>query len=675
VVSAARIVEDRGVFRGVAFVAGSLAVATLAAALVAVVTGAPWSAIEAPALKLASGVLFFLGVAVPACVGWGLVLRRPRERVAWVLLAGAFSVALVLAADGTARELLRSDPDSTSGAWALLVAQEWLVLFAWPLALAYWFPNGALPSARWRAPAVLAAVSCGGAMLLLLGQDPLDGPSGPVANPLGISLDEASFAPVFWVLWGGVLVSLLGGVLALGARYRAGGPAERRQVSWLAYGALLLPLWLGGTTLIARIAGATPGGDVPVIGLLHAWLAVAVAVAVTRHGLYEIDRLFNRTLVYALLTALLAATYGTVAVVAGQLVGESVLAASLGTLAAAIAFRPLRDRVQREVDRRFARARFEGIRLVRGFLDDVRDGRAEPEEVGAVLAVALDDPTAEVLFRLPETGAYADRRGAIVHALPADGRARTAIGRRGLLLHDAALADRPDLLRGVLEVASVAVELARLRVELRLQLAEVESSRARIARAGYEERRRLERDLHDGAQQRLVTLGIVLRRIQRSLPREAKVLEPSFDAAVGEVAATIADLRTLAAGVRPARLDEGLGAALEDLARGAAVPVEVQTSGERAPPDVEAAAYFIASEALTNAVKHGAPSHVTLRTSRDERALRLVVSDDGVGGAAADVGSGLAGMADRVAAQGGRLEVHSPSGGGTRIEVELPCAS
>ena len=149
----------------------------------------------------------------------------------------------------------------------------------------------------------------------------------------------------------------------------------------------------------------------------------------------------------------------------------------------------------------------------------------------------------------------------------------------------------------MLDAAGVTVELARLRVELRLQLAEVESSRARIALAGYEERRRLERDLHDGAQQRLVTLGIVLRRLQRSLPSGARMLAPALDAAVDEVAATIADLRTIAAGVRPPRLDAGLAAALEDLARGAAVPVDVDASGDRAPPEVEAVAYFIACEA------------------------------------------------------------------------------
>ena len=316
------------------------------------------------------------------------------------------------------------------------------------------------------------------------------------------------------------------------------------------------------------------------------------------------------------------------------------------------------------------------MRLLRDFLDDVRHGRAEPEDVGAALALALDDPSAEVVFRLPETGAYADRGGRLLDALPEDGRARTPIGREaGVVLHDPALERQPDLLHAVLDAAAVAVEIGRLRVELRLQLAEVESSRTRIAQAGYAERRRLERDLHDGAQQRLVTLGIVLRRLQRSLPGEAKILAPRFDAAVDEVAATIADLRTIAAGVRPPRLDEGLTAALEDLARGAAVPVELEASGDRAPPEVEAVAYFIACEALTNAVKHGSPSRVTVQTERSEDVLRLVVADDGVGGAAPASGRGLAGMADRVAAQGGTLALESPPGAGTRIAVELPCAS
>jgi signal transduction histidine kinase len=631
-------------------IAGSLALATVVAAALTVVGLAASGVRDPGAWDVAGLVLLAAGTAGPACVGAVLLARRPGTRVAWMLLVGAFSVGLVMAAFGVSTWLLAEDAASTAGAWTLVAAQEWPVLFAWPVALAFVYPDGHLPSPRWRVPAALALASFAGAMLLLLLQDPLPGEDGrDVANPLGVTAPDV-LVPVFWACWAGVLLSLVGGALALHTRYRRGGRTERRQVLWLAYGALIPPLWLGGSSLAAAVLGVRVSADLVVLGALQAWLAVAVAVAVTRHGLYGIDRLFARTLVYAVLTAGLAGTYALVALAAGQLAGGSALGASLGTLAAALAFRPLRDRLQRVVDRRFARARVEGVRLVAGFLDDVRSGRAEPEEVGAVLALALHDPGAEVLFRLPESGTYADRLGHQVERPGEGARATTPIGRD----------DR---------------EVGRLRVELRLQLQAVESSRARIAQAGYAERRRLERDLHDGAQQRLVTLGIVLRRIQRSLPREARLLGPSFDAAVDEVAATIGDLRTLAAGLRPPRLDEGLAAALEDLARGAAVPVEVEASGDRAPPDLEAVAYFIACEALTNAVKHGSPSRVTMHAVREPATLRLVVADDGVGGAAANGGSGLAGMADRVAAQGGTLAVHSPAGAGTRIEVELPCAS
>jgi hypothetical protein len=363
-------------------------------------------------------------------VGLGLLLRRPNTRVAWILVAGALSVAAVMAADGVAKGALLEDPRSSTGAWALLVSQDWLVLFAWPLALAYLFPDGRLPSRRWRPAAAFALASGGGAVILLPLQPTLEGPRGDVPNPLvgGVSFDF--LAPVFWVCWFGVLLSLFGGALALRARYRAGSRERRRQVLWLAYGALLPPLWLGGTSLASLLFGAFTHPDLLVLMMVHSWLAVAVAVAVavTRHGLYEIDRLFNRTLVYVALTALLTGTYTAAALVAGQLAGGSAFAASAGTLAAALAFRPLRDRLQTVVDRRFARRRFAGVRLLRDFLDDVRDGHSEPEDVGAALALALDDPRAEVVFRLPETGAYADRHGRLLDALPEDGRARSAIG-------------------------------------------------------------------------------------------------------------------------------------------------------------------------------------------------------------------------------------------------------
>jgi signal transduction histidine kinase len=653
-------------------IAAATAVAAVAGVVVNLLAGARGGD---PSLSAWAAIPFVPAIAAPAAVGLFVALRRPGNRVAWILLAGALSVAVVMAADGAGALALYEHPDSRAGAWFALVAEQWPVLFLWPMALAYLFPDGHLPSPGWRAFAAFVWVACGGLVMLLFLAPELDGHYGKVPNPLPVTVPESA-EPVFWVCWAGLLVSLAGAAVALHARYRAGDPQRRRQVLWLAYGALLVPIWLGGGSLWSLLIGSTDPIDGLGLAVFQIWPAVAVWVAVTRHGLYAIDRVLNQTLVYAALTAILIATYAVVALAVGLVVGGSAVSASLATLAAALAFRPLHDRVQRAVDRRFAQARVAAVRLLRDFLDEVRDGHAEPEDVGEAVALALGDPSAEVLFRLPETGAYADRLGHLLEP-PDDGRARAVIGRDdrelGLLLHDPAV--DPDLRRAVIDAAAVSVELARLRVELRLQLAEVESSRARIAQAGYAERRRIERDLHDGAQQRLVTLGIVLRRIQRSLPRDALAIDPALDAAVDEVGAAIADLRTIAAGVRPPRLDEGLGAALADLARGATVPVEVSATADRAPPEVEAAAYFVACEALTNALKHASPTRVVVQAAREDGVLRLVVADDGIGGADASAGSGLPGMRDRVAAYGGSLDIDSPPGAGTRIAVQLPCGS
>jgi signal transduction histidine kinase len=237
------------------------------------------------------------------------------------------------------------------------------------------------------------------------------------------------------------------------------------------------------------------------------------------------------------------------------------------------------------------------------------------------------------------------------------------------------LLERRDLLDGVLSTAGLSIEMARLRVEVRIQLAEVEASRTRIVEAGYEERRRLERDLHDGAQQRLVSLGVQLRRLQMSLPREAQILSPALDQIVDEVGSAIGDLRQIAAGVRPARLDDGLAAALRDLARTTPVPLEVDAPQERVAASVEAAAYFVACEAITNAVKHGSASKVAVRAHRENGTLHVRITDDGIGGATVRRGSGLAGLRDRVAAHGGTFEIVSPRGGGTTLQVAIPCES
>ena len=619
-------------------------------------------------------------VAAPAGVGAFVLARRPGNRIAWILLLGGLSVGVVMLADALKIAILTDDPGSTLGRWIAVLSNEWPVLFLWPLALAYLYPDGTPPAGRWRIPWRITLVAAAGVVGLIPFSENLGEPFEDIANPMPVSFEGSVGVAIFWICWAGLLAGLFGGAACVWWRKRASSGERRLQMMWLTYGAFLIPLWLSSGWVMGLFGSESDDVGFVWLLLLHVWLAVAVAVAVTRHGLYEIDRLINRTLVYGVLTVVLAAVYGTVALLAGVLLGQgSAVVASLATLVAALAFRPLRERVQALVDWRFARPRYEGVRRLRAFLDDVRDGLADPEGVGEQIAVALRDPTAEVLFLLPASGAYADRQGRVIDPPPADGRARTAIGRDqrevGLLLHDPALVGRQDLVRAVLEAAAVAVEIARLRLEVRVQLAEVESSRARIVQAGLEERRRLERDLHDGAQQRLVTLGIVLRRLQRSLPAEARAMGPALDAAVDEVVAAITDLRTIANGLRPPRLDRGLREALADLAAGAGVPVSLHAGDGRAPPEIEAAAYYVACEALTNAVKHASASRIEVRAERENGALQLLVADDGVGGASTSRGSGLAGLADRVAAHGGTLVVHSPPGAGTRIAAEFPCAS
>ena len=298
------------------------------------------------------------------------------------------------------------------------------------------------------------------------------------------------------------------------------------------------------------------------------------------------------------------------------------------------------------------------------------------------LADALDDPTLELGLWLPERGAYVDAGGATL-AVPDDGprRAVTWIEHEGeplaVLVHDPSLRDEPKLVEAVAAAARLALVNARLHAEVRVQLATVQESRARIVTAADEERRRIERDLHDGAQQRLVALALQLRSAQRRLGDEA---DPEVDqllvSTADELQVAVEELRELAHGIHPGTLTQaGLASALEALAARMPFPVTVDATPERLPPEVEATAYFVASEALANVVKHAHASKAAVRATRENGTLVVEVSDDGVGGADSRAGSGLHGLADRVEAHGGRLSIDSVKDSGTRVVVEIPCAS
>ena len=616
----------------------------------------------------------FLAVAFlsPTVIGLLIAFQLPRNLIAWILLLGALLPCLQLPAE-----------QLVGAAWAFQSEAATIpLLFAWPVAVALVFPTGHLLSRRWRWVVWMAVVSFGLTIgLKLFDPEPYAPPNDDIRNPvLGNAFGQFIVDSGLWIPFGlGVVATLFAGALAVILRFRRSVGVERLQMLWLLWGAALIPLVLVLDIVMSRWFG---GGGIVTFSLLlvaQCALVTAIGVAVVRYRLYAIERLVNRTLVYVTLTFLLLAVYAVITVGLGVVAGgDSTRVVALATLVIALAFRPLRARLQDLVDRRFRRARYEGVRRVRAFENDVRHGRRAPEEICAVLAEALGDPLADLYFWLPETEAYADAAGEIVEP-PVDIRARREIRRddvrTAMLLHDPTLLERRDLLDGVLSAATLSIEMARLRVEVRIQLAEVEASRTRIVEAGYEERRRLERDLHDGAQQRLVSLGVQLRRLQFTLPSEAKILSPALDQIVDEVGAAIGDLRQIAAGVRPARLDDGLAAALRDLARTSPIPVEVDAPSDRVTASVEAAAYFVACEAITNAVKHGSASKVAVRAVRDDATLRVSVSDDGVGGATVRRGSGLAGLRDRVAAHGGTFHIASPRGGGTTVEVAIPCES
>ena len=293
------------------------------------------------------------------------------------------------------------------------------------------------------------------------------------------------------------------------------------------------------------------------------------------------------------------------------------------------------------------------------------------------LADALGDSTLKLAYRL-DGGRYVDGAGEPVLIPEGPDRAVTLLTASdaivAALVHDPALLDEPALVEQVCATAGLVLENERLAAEVRAQLAQVRASRARLVAASDEERHRIERDLHDGAQQRLVAVALALGLAAgRAQPELAEILR----ATQNELEEAIAELRALARGIHPTLLrEDGLDAALEALSRRAPIPVSVEGSvGARLAPPVELAAYFVAAEALTNTVKHAAATTATVSVQHSRAKLRVAVSDDGLGGARLAPAGGLAGLRDRVEALDGTLTVRPRPAGGTIVSAELPCAS
>jgi signal transduction histidine kinase len=297
------------------------------------------------------------------------------------------------------------------------------------------------------------------------------------------------------------------------------------------------------------------------------------------------------------------------------------------------------------------------------------------------VAAALDDPSLELVFWLPEARRYVDGEGR-AYELPEHDPARvvTKVERDGeciaAIVHDGTLPHMSEHVQAVGAAAALALENERLDAALRAKLDELRSSRERMLQIGLEERRRLERDLHDGAQQRLVSMALNIRLARAKLNEDPLAAEQLLASAGSELESALEELRELARGIHPAVLtDRGLATALETLANRAPMPVELgELPDERLPEAVELAAYFVVAEALTNVAKYSEASHATVQVERENGRVLVEVADDGVGGADPNRGTGLRGLADRIAVLEGRLEVESEQGHGTTVRARIPCA-
>jgi len=306
--------------------------------------------------------------------------------------------------------------------------------------------------------------------------------------------------------------------------------------------------------------------------------------------------------------------------------------------------------------------------------------RADPApDLRELLAQALRDPTLSLIYWLPQYGSWADQDGnPATLPEPNSGRRVTLVRQNGeqiaALVYDATVGEEPELVEAVSAAAGIALENGRLEAELRARLQELHGSRTRVVEAQQNERRRLERDLHDGAQQRLVALALELGLLAEQANADPAT-QTRLKRARGEIAESLSELRDLARGLHPAVVSgHGLAVALESLV--AAAPLEVELKADelpRLPEQFEVAAYYVVSESLTNAAKHAQASRVSVEVRVADDTLIVEIVDDGIGGADSERGTGLRGLADRVEALNGRLRIWSAPGSGTRVRAEIPC--
>jgi signal transduction histidine kinase len=640
---------------------------------------------------------------VTALVVMGAIEFQPGESPDWLLATVAgFSVALgvlvewrspnspaasglvLLGAAPTATAAIEAwgesfgGPGSIPGAHiaAYIAPGVWVFNLTGFVVLASNFPSGRLPGRRWSVPRLFLLT--GALVVFVVGVLPeqyeAEGGALPGAPPFDLPAAVYVVAMLATaVLLVGVLVAAVRSVVL---RYRAGDDVIRSQLRWFVLGAGSVPVLLVAGW-IAEISGASIElAYTPFMVAITVLLPVAVTIGVLRHDLFDIDRILSDTIAGILTTVVAAAVFALVVTTAAQTgtarleVGEASGLAAAAFVTALLLY-PVHRFLHRRVGRVIDRDRVVVLGAVRSFVDGVRDGTVEAEQVEDELRRCLDDPTLMVLLEVPGRDGLTRLDGTRYDGAP---NAESVVTldwhdhRVGAVVLGRVSKRRARLARAAAVEARLAIDVSRLRMELRHALDDAHASRLRLVEATAIERRKLERDLHDGAQQQIVAVGMRLRSAQRRLqPGDPTALD--LDVAVTSLEATVGELRRLAHGMRPALLDDGLTAALAKLADDIPLPVRLQVDDVAVPELTATTTYYVVAEAVANVLKHAHATGIDVRVCADGGGLRVEVSDDGIGGVRP--GQGLAALEDRVAALGGRLLVRSLAGRGTTVEAIL----
>jgi signal transduction histidine kinase len=657
-----------------------------------------WLGLNRPATAVPYGFGFVIYMAIflcPAPVGALIASRRPRHPIGWIMLGIGLASTLSGLFGESARQLYAPRPELGAALFLISDALSRVPLLLFGILLLV-FPDGRLPSRHWR-PVVIAGV------VAMIGVSPLEvitpgrladyAMVTPPENPFSTPLPDLAQHIVGLSLFIGLFGFLLLSIVSVALRFRRAGPELRLQLKWFA---------LAGSVLVATFVGAnvfTNGGWAPPpVGaaqlIAAASVAVAIAIAILRHRLFDIDLVISRTVAYGALAGVIAAFYIAVVAGVGSLLASGsesrLFLAIVATAFVAVAFQPLRARLERLANRLVYGVRAVPYEVLADFTTRL-DGRENSLQLLPVMARMLAQGTGSdaATVWLHENG-----REVPASSFPEHQHVTADVATRSVLLQHAGanlgrltVARRSGeplspteerLMDGLASQAGLVLHSAGLQDELSRRMLELRQSRHRLVTAQDEARRRLERDLHDGAQQNLVSLRMKLG-LAASLARERPgSLEPLLQEMQSELGDALDSLRNLARGVYPPLLEaEGLKAALRARARQVPISIDVQCGPERYPRELEGAVYFCCSEALQNLTKHSRATRGSVRVWCEDGRLCFEVGDNGRGldPTRAKSGGGLQNISDRLDVLGGVVDVSSAPGTGARVAGWVPLST